>query len=279
MKNETVQDTVGFRLSTEELFYILEVLELKTLPSLGPNPWGNVSAEQKQQMMASGFNGLRARNLIEITSDPKHPIEMESLFASPFIICATAQKMLSITQQNQDQVAKQLFLYQTPDVIVSHQITEPGVHEFIMTSAREQLIESMPESLGLAQISLESPSASFVLPAEFVKNLLDAITNHDITLIKNTLQKIDAARPYSQSLVTCLENLRQSLVLLFADFPEKMTSANQITGKAITIINSDALAWKIENQDGNSLTFSQLGASGVKQLIKTWVDSMANPSS
>ena len=279
MKNETIQETVGFRLSTEELFYILEILELKTLPSLGANPWENASAEQKQQMMTSGFNGLRARNLIEITSDPKHPIEMESLFASPFIICATAQKMLSITQQSQDQIAKQLFLYLTPNVLVSHQRAEPGVHEFMMTSAREQLVEAMPESLGLAQISLELPPASFALPAEFVKSLLDAITNRDITLIKNTLQKIDAARPYSQSLVTCLENLRQTLVLLFADFPEKMTSANQITGRTITIINSDALAWKIENQDGNSLTFSQLDGSEIKQLIKTWVDSMANPSS
>lgn len=170
------------------------------------------------------------------------------------------EKMLSIIQQSQDQVAKQMFLYQTPDVIV--------VHEFIMASAREQLIESMPESLVLAQIFLESSPESFILSVEFVKNLLDAITNHDITLIKNILQKIDTTKPYSQPLVTCLENLQQSLVLLFADFPEKMTSANQVTGKTITIINSDSLAWKIENQNGNSLVFSQLGTSEVKQLIK-----------
>jgi hypothetical protein len=268
----TPLDTIGFRLGTQELLYLLDVLELKTIPSLGPNPLDAVSPEQKKQILAAGFNSLRAKEWIKLSNDTQHPVVIDKLFATPFFICASARKIMTITNQNREQFSQQVFLFKTPEVLVSHRISEPGVHEFIMTSVKEKLAELVIEFMELAGVEPVTQPASFWMPPEKVTNFMAAVANRDMSKMGQILNGIEAAKPYTQSLLDCYKNLQHTVVIMQADFPENMTSADQVVGKTISIFSAPPMAWKIENDVKNAILFTRFGQAEAAQLTHEWMD-------
>ena len=66
MPHTKKQDAFSFRLSVEELFYLLNVLEFNSLPGLGRDPLGTLPLQQKEQMLIAGFNSLRAKGWVQV---------------------------------------------------------------------------------------------------------------------------------------------------------------------------------------------------------------------
>ncbi|HEX2956532.1 MAG TPA: hypothetical protein VHO70_06865 [Chitinispirillaceae bacterium] len=103
MKNSTKQDTFAYRISHEELFFVLNTLQLNTLPGLGSSPFGTLSTEQTGQMLTSGFNSLRAKGWAQLLPDEEHPFGLDRLFVLPLLVCASSRNILSITEQSAGQ--------------------------------------------------------------------------------------------------------------------------------------------------------------------------------
>jgi hypothetical protein len=140
--------TLSVRLSTEELMLVLWLLNTPTLPGMGPNPFGDWSAEQIGAALASAERSLRARRLVSKAEDGT--IQMDQVVMALVGTCAVPEFSLVLTSEAPDTGRIVHYFHATHLLAVEHSNPEPGVHLFEALSGAEAIVERIGELMQLA---------------------------------------------------------------------------------------------------------------------------------
>jgi len=151
------------RFSHEELVVLLELSELPMTIGVGAEPFGDMPPHTVALLKQVGLRSLLARKSAEIKSDGQ--VVVDEQLAKLLFFCAYPQKILSIIWQENDRPTQVEFVYQVPDLTITHGQIYPGVHELIVFETDDDLLASRllerlpcPDSI--------SDEKSFTLPRQ-----------------------------------------------------------------------------------------------------------------
>lgn len=119
---------LSIRLGTEELMFVLWLLNTPTLPGLGANPFGDLPAEQVAVALASAERSLRARRLVGKAKDGS--VQMEQVVMALVGTCAVPERSVVLTCEAPDTGRIVHYFHATELLAVEHSNPEPGVHLF-----------------------------------------------------------------------------------------------------------------------------------------------------
>ena len=273
MKKETGQNTFVYRISYEELYYLLNILELNTLPGLGHNPFGNVNSQEKELMLVAGFNSLRAKGWVQLLSDEEHPIGLDRLFVSPLLVCAASHRVLSITKQLADRPPEKTLVFQSPELFVLYRMVELGVYEFIVTTDEKELIAYFKNMVGLAEMkdARVKNEDMFSLAPQIVGQLIELQRKKDILEIRKLLEGNKIQKRVADKYISILKELQHNLTINFMEFPRIINSADQFQGRTISILVSNNSAWAIESDGHEVLIFKQVFEDYFQNIFSSWL--------
>lgn len=261
------QNTAAFRLSVEELLYLLSALNLKTIPDLGGNPFRDISPEQKEQILMSGFNGLHAKGWVEVSGDEKTPIVVDKLFASTLLVCAKSPKMLSVITKSKSKPSLQAYLYRSPEIIVAHRLIDAGVHEFVITSEQKEAATIFEHMIDVQLPDQPSVLPDFSIPGKEAANLMELVRDRDLNKMRETLLDLKINNNSADAFLDCLENLSQVVTLILINFPEHMKSIDDLSSSTVSILNAAESSWIIENEEKSGVRCSPLHPDS----LATWL--------
>ena len=269
MPHTKKQDAFSFRLSVEELFYLLNVLEFNSLPGLGRDPFGTLPLQQKEQMLIAGFNSLRAKGWVQVLPDEEHPIGLDRLFISPLLVCAAARKVLSITKQSSNFSAEKMLAFYSPDLIVLYRLVEIGVYEFFVTANHKELNKLFMDIICLdkSEVTKSNGEGDFSVSAQSARQLLEQQANKDILGIKKLLEGNGVAANIVEDYLSSLENLHHSVTLNIMEFPEQVQSVDDFKGRMISVLVSRNNSWMIEGGANESLQFKRTSSEYFEDLF------------
>lgn len=274
MTNTTKQNAFSFRISYEELFFILHTLELNTLPGLGANPFGSLSPEQKAQMLIGGFNSLRAKGWAQLLPNEEHPIGLDRLLVLPLVACTTSRRVLSITRQSRDYPGEHLLVFQSPDLFVMYRTVEAGVYEFIVTADNKELLAFL---LGIVSSNETvtgnqfDPAGAFSVNGSETNTLLELQLKRDITGITKLLSSKHVPERIIENYIETLTSLQYSVMLYFIEFPEHVESMDKYQGCRIHVLVSENGIWIIENTDNETLKLHSTKDIYLEDIISKWI--------
>lgn len=268
---KTTANSLAFRVSSEELLYLLTALNLSTLPDMGPSPFAGISSEQKEQLLISGLNGLLSKGWVSATSTNEGPqVAIDNVFSSALITCATARQMLTLSKRSKSEPFVQFHLYRTEQLIVSHRIIEPTTHEFILTSELSEFDKLFEELSGKIARTGDQQAPSFSVSGNDVPKMMDFIKTRDISGIRHILVGQQVPKASIKAFFACLENLAHVILAVSVVFSEKMESPADVRAKTTTILVANG-AWMIMDQGNDELRFSVLGDVSLKDF---WEDAV-----
>ncbi len=278
MSPTSKQDSFSFRLSAEELFYLLNMLEFKTLPGLGRDPLGDLPLQQKEQMLIAGFNSLRAKGWVQILPDEEHPIGLDRLFISPLLVCASARKVLSITKQSSGIPAEKVLAFHSPDLIVLYRLVEIGVYEFFVTASQSELVSLFMDIIHLEPVGAKKPKKKndFSINAQTAGQVMELQSKKDIPSIKKLLEENGVTESTVQDYLSSLQNLQHNVILNIMEFPQEAQSVEEFHGRTISVLVSRNNAWMLESSVNESLIFKMASLSDFETLFKNWLQGNGN---
>ena len=279
MTNIAQQNAFSFRIRFEELFFILHTLEFNTLPGLGTDPFDHLSSERKAQMLAGGFNSLRAKGWAQLLPNVEHPIGLDRLLVLPVVACTTSRQVLSITRQPPDSPGEHLLVFQSPDLLVMYRLVEAGIYEFIVTADHEELIAFL---LGIVISSRAATGSQSVHTGAFSLNrseantLLDFQKRKNITGIRELLESSHVPEHTIENYIETLTGLQYSVMLSFIEFPEDVASIDRYQGWRINVIVGEKSIWTIRDADNETLELQCTKANDLENIISKWIRTAAN---
>lgn len=125
-------------LSRNELLVILKLLAVADLPGLGPDPLGELSAEQQAYGMTVAERSLRAREMALVDQQGALLVQREvlELIGS----CALAQGTLVVTDvRPSENRANQWFGHRLDTTFVAHFLPDSALHQFNQVADRAAL--------------------------------------------------------------------------------------------------------------------------------------------
>lgn len=273
MNKPTVHDTFSFRVSHEELFYLLSTLELNTLPGLGRDPFNGISSQQKEHMLLAGFNSLRAKGWVQLVADEETPIVLDRLFVLPLLACSSAQKILFITVQFPQRQIEKLFVFQSENLIVSYQLIETGIYEFIVTAEYKGLPDFFLNYMNLnGSGNLKAKKqVQFSVTGSAVQKLMELQSKRDISGIMNLLTTNKVKNGDITKYISCLENIQYNVILNFADFPEKTKTVDEFQRRTISVLVSQDNIWTVESDVNGTLIFNNVSSGHFRELFNEWI--------
>jgi len=254
----TEKNTVAFRLSLEELLYLLSALNLKTIPDLGGKPFGDIPAKQKDQILMAGFNGLRAKGWVQLPEDEGEPIVVDKLFASTLVVCATSNKMLSIETISRSKPSLQVYFYHSPNMFVVHRLIDSGLHEFVITSEQAEAITMFERMVNINPPGQLSTLSGFSVSNKEATGLMQSIQDHDLSVIQKTLQDANVEDDSAKAFLICLESLAHVVNLTLIDFPKNMKTVDDLSASTVSVLSAAESSWIIENEGEGGVHCSPL---------------------
>lgn len=274
MKSTPKQDTFTYRISYEELFFLLNTLELNTLPGLGSNPFGTLSVAQKGQMLAAGFNSLRAKGWAQLLPDEEHPLGLDRLIVLPLLVCASSRKVLSVIRQSPDRISEKLLVFRSPELFVMYRPIEVGIYEFIVTADHKDLSMFLVDIINLGKVGNAAKSEyieAFLVSYGEAKALMELQTKKDVVGIRDLLKNKDVPKRIIENYISTLEKLQHSVIVSFMGFSEHAKSADDFQGRNITVLVSPDNVWAIESNSNENLEFRCVKAQYFLGIFSEWV--------
>lgn len=261
------QNTLAFRLSSEELLYLLSALNLKTIPDLGGEPFGDITEEQKNQILMAGFNGLRAKEWIQLSEDEEAPIVVDKLFASTLLTCATSTEMLSVEMISRSKPLLQVYFYRSLDIFVVHRLVDTGLHEFVVTSEQADAIAMFEKMVDLNYSGQSSALSGFLMSNEEAPVLMQSIQDRDLDVIRKALQNVGIDDDIANEFLACLEDLSHVVNLTLINFSEYVKSVDDLSANSVSVLNATESSWIIKNKDSAGAHFAPLSYENLEPWV------------
>lgn len=153
-------------LSYNELLVILRLLGAGGLPGAGPDPLGELSAEQQAYGLMVAERALRARELAR--SDEGGGLLVQRGVLELVGSCVLAQGTLIVTHVHTgDGRAAQWFGHRLDATFVAHLLPDPVLHQFTQVGDRDGLVKLIGDLSAWPDCPADS-AASLVLPGEVI---------------------------------------------------------------------------------------------------------------
>lgn len=153
-------------LSHNELLVILRLLSVAGLPGLGPDPLGELSAEQQAYGLMVAERSLRARELA--TVDAQGNLLLQRGVLELVGSCALAQGTLIVTHVHAaEQRAVQWFGHRLDATFVAHFLPDPVLHQFAQVDDRAGLVKLIGDFAAWPD-SPAAPVEPLALPADVI---------------------------------------------------------------------------------------------------------------
>lgn len=137
----------SLRLSTEELLFLLWLLNTPSLPGMGANPFGNWTETEIAAALASAERSLRARCFISKT--PEGQIQMDQVVMALIGACAVPQFSVCFVGETPQTGRVARYFHVTPFLAVEHTNPEAGIHFFTALPDTQAIFKRLEELLGL----------------------------------------------------------------------------------------------------------------------------------
>lgn len=115
-----------FRLSQEEVLYLLRSLGLPDLPGMGAQPWGHIPQDSALLVMETAGRGLVARGLVQVG---EAQIFIDEALNQVLTASAYPLQMVVLTY-SQDSAAVNRNYYRGKDYDIEHHLPYPWIHDF-----------------------------------------------------------------------------------------------------------------------------------------------------
>lgn len=267
------KNAYSYRLSLEELMFFLNLLKFNTLPGLGSDPFSFLSPEKKEQMLAAGFNSLRAKGWLTVSHDSEQTVGVEHLFVSPLIVCATSRKALSIERQSKDGDLNKVLAFQSPELFVLYRLVEPWIYEFIVTTSQEDLISFFTDFIGKPIGKLTSKDKKkFQLSLVDSEKLIELQLKRDVAAILQLLHSKNIHKQISEKYAASLSKVQYNTILKLMEFPEKILTKDDIQGRNFNIFASTDTTWVIETLNENMVDFKEVNNDYFQDIFSNWTN-------
>lgn len=163
------QTTLSLRLSTEELVFILWLLNTPALPGMGGNPFGSASEEQIAAALSSAERSLRARRLVSKSEDGK--IQMDEVVMALVGTCAVPEFSLVLTSESPEAGRLVHYFHATQFMAVEHSNPEPGIHVFEALEDKKAIAKRIE-----AMLQLDKQAVPKAKPFETTLDVLQRAT-------------------------------------------------------------------------------------------------------
>lgn len=197
------QSMLSLRLSTEELLFLLWLLNTPALPGMGETPFGNWTEQEIAAALASAERSLRARRFISKNGEGQ--IQMEQVVMALVGTCAVPEFSVVLTSEAPDTGRLVHYFHATQFMAVEHSNPEAGVHLFEALPGAEAILKRLEKLIQLrrqpaprsapVRISLELLQRATQAASENVENALPimssgGVSEHEAQELGKTLAKV-----------------------------------------------------------------------------------------
>lgn len=197
------QSTLSLRLSTEELLFLLWLLNTPSLPGMGETPFGNWTEQEIAAALASAERSLRARRFISKNGEGQ--IQMEQVVMALVGTCAVPEFSVVLTCEAPDTGRLVHYFHATRFMAVEHSNPEAGIHLFESLPGAEAILKRLEELMHLnrqpaprsapVKISLELLQRATQAASENAANavpvlLSGGVGEHEAQELGKTLAKV-----------------------------------------------------------------------------------------
>lgn len=238
---------LSIRLGTEELFFLLWLLNTPSLPGMGANPFGNWTENDIAAALASAERSLRARRFIRKAHDGQ--ILMDQAVMALIGTCAVPETSLLLTCETPQTGRVVHYFHATRFLAVEHTNPEPGIHLFEALADRNAILHRLETLLGLNEQS--APPASVAHLTLFTLQEATRAAQEGVEKAQAILNRAGMEQKTAQALAETLSQTRRRASLavihhLRSDHPHS-------DGVAILEGPSGLWAFQVEGEEANAL--------------------------
>lgn len=262
------QKPVNVVLSRDEVALVLSLLQVQTIPGLGPEPLGQRTPEQEDVAFVVAARGLRARNLAQ--AKPADRPEGARLTVHLGILatvgaCAFSTAALFVYHwPSQHDLPLRIFGHVRDGVFVIHTPQEDVLHRFTMLASQEQLVD---QALAVCQLT-EQPAAlagELRLAGSDFARLRELAEQGDLAQARALLAPDPASQMLVNSLLAALASKPQVTIVQTLQAAE----AGAVARRDLTLVQDASALWLVEPVDGDAslLAARQVTRSDVRALL------------
>ncbi len=261
--------TIKLRLGFEELVSLMAALGLRGLPGIGENVWEGLDESQVSLVMSAGLNALRARGWVadEAMSDGKPRLAIDSTVLAVVGTCARASWLVYLNRLPMDAPPEMAYLHLGPQLLVLHHTPHSGVHEFIGSVDKTEMLKEIEAILQLdGQPNRSERLAVTISQVGFDKAVTLARNNQRAEAINILIQAGNSPEAVAQlidSIYTVRSNSLITQVRLQAS--DSSTAVEPVT--SFSLLNEPSRLWMIQDKGNEQVTLTLTSLQHCREVV------------